>query len=145
MSDLFGGVKSVPTPEVVRAFFPNVELKRDGNGRVKALCVFHIEDTPSFTAYEKGWKCYGCGAHGSNIDLLLKSDLASSPRRENLAASLTVKYCLDSVGGSPACPFWLIAAWTASLTIGFKMVAKASLRLVSLMLTLLFGMPDITN
>lgn len=79
MTDLFARAKAIPTPDVVRAFFPHVELKRDGGGRKKALCPFHAEDTPSFTVFEDGWKCFGCGAHGSNIDLLLKAGLASSP------------------------------------------------------------------
>jgi hypothetical protein len=79
MNQLFTGVKSIPTVDVVRGFFPRLELKRDGSGREKALCPFHAEDTPSFTVFEDGWKCFGCGAHGSNVDLLLKADLASSP------------------------------------------------------------------
>lgn len=80
MSDIFTRVKDIPTADVVRAFFPSLELKRDGSGRRKALCPFHAaEDTPSLTVYPDGWKCFGCGAHGSNIDLLLKADLASSP------------------------------------------------------------------
>lgn len=79
MSELFSRVKAVPTPEVMRAFLPTVQLKRDGSGREKALCPFHTEDTPSFTVYHDGFKCFGCGAHGSNVDLLLKANLASSP------------------------------------------------------------------
>lgn len=79
MGELFTRVKEIPMPDVVRAFFPGLELKPDGSGRHKALCPFHAEDTPSFTAFEDGWKCFGCGAHGSNIDLLLKARLASSP------------------------------------------------------------------
>lgn len=35
-------------------------------------CPFH-EDyaTPSFTAYSDGYKCFGCGAHGDQIDLVM--------------------------------------------------------------------------
>ena len=79
MSDLFSSVKGIATLEVVRGFFPSLDLKPDGSGRHKALCPFHTEDTPSFTVYENGWKCFGCGASGSNIDFLIKADLASSP------------------------------------------------------------------
>lgn len=79
MSELFTRVKSISTGELVRTFFPALELKRDGSGREKALCPFHNEDTPSFTIFEDGFKCFGCGAHGSNVDLLLKAGLASSP------------------------------------------------------------------
>lgn len=79
MSELFSRVKTIPTLDVVTAFFPHLVLKRDGSGRGKALCPFHAEDTPSFTVFEDGWKCFGCGAHGSNVDLLLKAGLASKP------------------------------------------------------------------
>jgi len=79
MSELFSRVKQIPTSEVFRAFFPDRELKRNGSGREKTLCLFHAEDTPSFTVYPDGWKCFGCGAHGSNVDLLLKAGLASKP------------------------------------------------------------------
>ena len=79
MSELFTRVKEIPTADVLGAFFPNLELKRDGSGRYKVLCPFHDEDTPSFTVFEDGFKCFGCGAHGSNVDLLLKANLASSP------------------------------------------------------------------
>lgn len=41
-------------------------------GRHKALCPFHREDTPSFTVFEDGFKCFGCDADGSNVDLLLR-------------------------------------------------------------------------
>lgn len=57
MSELFSRVKSIPTPDVVRAFFPTVELKQDGGGRQKALCPFHREDTPSFMVFEDSFKC----------------------------------------------------------------------------------------
>jgi len=78
MSELFSGAKSIPTPQVVRAFFPSLQLQRDGNGREKALCPLHTEETPSFTIYQNGFKCFGCGTHGSNIDLLMAADVAHS-------------------------------------------------------------------
>jgi len=79
MSDLFSTVKALPTVDVVTAFRPDLELKQDGAGRHKTPCPFHDENTASFTVYPNGFKCYGCGAFGSNIDLLLMSNLASSP------------------------------------------------------------------
>lgn len=79
MSELFARVKSIPTAEIVRAFLSSLELKQDGSGRHKALCPFHPEDTRSFTVFPDGWKCFGCGAHGSNVDLLIKAGLASKP------------------------------------------------------------------
>ncbi len=79
MDDLFNQVKSVPTIDVVQAFFPNVDLKRDGSTRWKGLCPFHQESTPSFTVFDGWWKCFGCGAGTTNIDLLLKGEKASDP------------------------------------------------------------------
>jgi CHC2-type zinc finger protein/Toprim domain-containing protein len=32
-----------------------------GDSPIKVLCPFHEEDTPSFTVYKDGAKCYGCG------------------------------------------------------------------------------------
>ena len=79
MSELFSRVKEIPSPDVVRTFFPGLDLKRDGSGRHTALCPLHAEDPPSFTVYMDGFKCFGCGKHGSNIDLLINTGFASSP------------------------------------------------------------------
>src|SRR5215470_1695465 len=79
MSELFTRVKEIPTLGVVLAFFPNLTLKLDGSGRHKALCPIHTESNPSFTVFENGWKCFGCGVGGSNIDLLLEARFASKP------------------------------------------------------------------
>src|SRR5438128_883785 len=76
--DLFVRVKDIPTLDVVSRFFPELHLKRDGN-RAKALCLFHSESTPSLTIFSDGFKCFGCGESGSNIDLLLKTGKADSP------------------------------------------------------------------
>ena len=39
---------------------------------LKALCPFHGEKSPSFTIYENGYHCFGCGAHGDLIDFICK-------------------------------------------------------------------------
>lgn len=50
-----------------------VKLNKDGH-EWKGCCPFHGENTPSFTIYQKtqGWQyhCFGCGAHGDNLDLV---------------------------------------------------------------------------
>jgi len=79
MPDIFDAVKALPTFEVVQAFLPHLDLKRDGSGRYKALCPFHDESTPSFTVYEDGFKCFGCDAYGSNVDFVQKLNPASKP------------------------------------------------------------------
>ncbi|MEG1516479.1 MAG: CHC2 zinc finger domain-containing protein [Clostridia bacterium] len=40
----------------------------DASGHGHALCPFHKEKTGSFKLYEDGFKCFGCGAHGDQID-----------------------------------------------------------------------------
>lgn len=50
-------------------------LKLDANGHeFIGCCPFHGEKTPSFTMYpsQSGWRfhCFGCGAHGDNLDLV---------------------------------------------------------------------------
>lgn len=82
MSSLIDKVKEIPIANVFCAFFPGVELKRDGRN-LTALCPFHSEKTPSFkiNVEKNRWKCFGsadCGG-GSAIDLLLKAGGASSP------------------------------------------------------------------
>jgi hypothetical protein len=52
-----------------------VELKRDGSGRWKGCCPFHNEKTASFTVFnDGGWKCFGCGRHGSVFDYVMERD-----------------------------------------------------------------------
>lgn len=44
--------------------------------RNKCKCPFHEDKTPSlkFWPSVNGWKCYGCGAKGTNIDLVMKHE-----------------------------------------------------------------------
>jgi hypothetical protein len=61
-----------------------VELRRAGGNRHVALCPFHAERTPSFTLYSEGnYHCFGCGAHGDAIALVMR--LRSLPFREAVA------------------------------------------------------------
>jgi len=45
-----------------------------GSGRIKMLCPFHEEKTPSFIIYpNNSWHCFGCHEGGSNaIDFMIK-------------------------------------------------------------------------
>jgi len=51
----------------------DVALKRSGRELV-GLCPFHSEKTPSFYVVpDKGfYHCYGCGAHGTTIDYIMR-------------------------------------------------------------------------
>jgi CHC2 zinc finger/Domain of unknown function (DUF6371) len=56
-----------------------VKLKREGR-EWRGLCPFHNETTPSFTVYDDGhFYCYGCGAHGTSFDYVMKRDGVEFP------------------------------------------------------------------
>lgn len=44
------------------------------NRQKKCLCPFHADKSPSLKFWPKvnGWKCFGCGKKGTNIDLVMK-------------------------------------------------------------------------
>ncbi len=65
-----------------------VKLRRQGREH-GGLCPFHNEKTPSFTVSEdKGFfHCFGCGAHGSHFDFVMRTEGLSFPEAvERLAA-----------------------------------------------------------
>ena len=64
-----------------------VKLKREGR-EWKGLCPFHNETTPSFTVYEDGhFYCYGCGAHGTSFDYVMKRDGVEFPEAAKRVAA----------------------------------------------------------
>lgn len=71
--------------EVVSGF---VSLKPAGSGRMKGLCPFHKEKTPSFTVQpERGmYYCFGCGKGGTIFNFLMETEGISFPEAvSNLA------------------------------------------------------------
>lgn len=49
------------------------EAEVDSGRYLQFMCPFHADnETPSFTAYEDGFKCFGCGWSGSAQDFLLQ-------------------------------------------------------------------------
>ncbi|MGA9865060.1 MAG: DNA primase [Acetobacteraceae bacterium] len=50
-----------------------VKLERAGKNW-KACCPFHAEKTPSFTIYDNGYHCFGCGAHGDAIGFVMQTE-----------------------------------------------------------------------
>ena len=51
-----------------------IKFRKSGN-RLKALCPFHTENTPSFVVFpDDHFHCYGCHAHGTIIDYVCLRD-----------------------------------------------------------------------
>jgi hypothetical protein len=64
-----------------------VKLKREGR-EWKGLCPFHNETAPSFTVYEDGhFHCFGCGAHGTSFDYVMKRDVVEFPEAAKRVAA----------------------------------------------------------
>jgi DNA primase len=40
-------------------------------------CPLHADGTPSFRAFERGFRCFGCGAHGGVADFIIALGFAS--------------------------------------------------------------------
>ncbi|MBI3419799.1 MAG: DNA primase [Proteobacteria bacterium] len=66
-----------------------VKLIRKGR-EFGACCPFHNEKTPSFTVNDqKGFfHCFGCGAHGSAIDFIMRQENRSFPEAVEVLAGL---------------------------------------------------------
>jgi DNA primase len=65
-----------------------VQLRNAGGGRLKGLCPFHDEKTPSFNVNPANgyYMCFGCGESGNVISFVTKHDHMSFPEAvEHLA------------------------------------------------------------
>jgi DNA primase len=62
--------------DIVALIGEYVTLRPAGGTRMKGLCPFHQEKTPSFTVNSQtgAWHCFGCDGHGDAIDFLIKQD-----------------------------------------------------------------------
>ncbi len=76
----------LPLSEVIGK---RVNLKRRGVSTI-GLCPFHNEKTPSFHVRDdKGfYHCFGCGAHGSIFDFLMKTESLNFPQALERAAGM---------------------------------------------------------
>jgi len=80
----------------------HVTLTRAGAGRLKGLCPFHDEKTPSFTIRPAvgRWHCFGCGEGGDVISFVQQVDhLTFTEAVERLAASAGVELHYEEGGG----------------------------------------------
>ena len=89
--------------DVVALLGGYVTLRPGGGTRMKGLCPFHQEKTPSFTVDSaRGlWHCFGCGQGGDAIDFLMKQEtLSFTEAVERLAhrAGIELRYEGRSAG-----------------------------------------------
>jgi DNA primase len=65
--------------DVVALVGEYVTLRPGGGTRMKGLCPFHQEKTPSFTvdSTRSLWHCFGCSQGGDAIDFLMKQETLS--------------------------------------------------------------------
>jgi DNA primase len=81
-----------------------VALRNAGGGRLKGLCPFHDEKTPSFNVNPANgyYMCFGCGESGNVISFVTKHDHMSFPEAvEHLARRYGVDLQYEE-GGSAA-------------------------------------------
>jgi DNA primase len=91
----------VPLEQVVG---DHVALRNAGGGRLKGLCPFHDEKTPSFTVNPAlgFYKCFGCGASGDAITFVREIDhLDFSDAVEMLARRVGIELRREEGGSAP--------------------------------------------
>ena len=91
----------VPLSDLVGRRVKLIKRGREFTG----LCPFHNEKTPSFTiSDDKGfYHCFGCGAHGSVFDFLMRTEgLGFVEAVEKIADLAGVKLPAQSARGSRA-------------------------------------------
>ena len=62
--------------DIVQVLGAALELKSAGSDRLKGLCPFHREKTPSFVVSRtrQNFHCYGCGKGGDVIDFVMEHE-----------------------------------------------------------------------
>ena len=89
--------------DVVALVAEYVTLRPGGGTRMKGLCPFHQEKTPSFTvdSTRRLWHCFGCSQGGDAIDFLMRQEtLSFTEAVERLAhrAGIELRYEGRSAG-----------------------------------------------
>ena len=69
-------VEVLTANDIVDVVGARVQLKSAGAGRLKGLCPFHNEKTPSFTVSRarQAYHCFGCGKGGDAIAFVMEQD-----------------------------------------------------------------------
>lgn len=76
-------------PRIFEAIGSLVKLRPAGRNQWNGLCCFHKEKSPSFYAFADGhFHCFGCGAHGSAIDFVVRTRKCDFPTAVRELANL---------------------------------------------------------
>jgi len=109
-----------------------VTLRPAGGTRMKGLCPFHQEKTPSFTvnASTHAFRCFGCQEHGDAIDFLMKQNtLSFTEAIERLAqrAGIELRYEGRSAGdrGSLGKKSRLVAAHAEAVAFYHRLLVES--------------------
>ncbi len=74
-----GKLQGVSPEKIAKACeYPITELIKSRNGT--ALCPFHDDKTPSMDVRKNFYYCYGCGAQGNAINLIMKLENLTFPQ-----------------------------------------------------------------
>ncbi len=82
-----------------------VTLKKAGGARLKGLCPFHNEKTPSFNvSTDRGfYKCFGCGKAGDILSFVMETEgLQFTEAAEALAKRFSVNLEYEEGSGGPS-------------------------------------------
>ncbi|MGN6333843.1 MAG: DNA primase [Motilibacteraceae bacterium] len=94
--------------DIAEVIGEQVTLRRAGAGRLKGLCPFHDEKTPSFNVNTslRLYKCFGCGEGGDVIRFVMETEhLSFAEAVEKLAVRAGVQLRYEESGsGAPAPP-----------------------------------------
>jgi hypothetical protein len=70
--------RSVFDSATVASVLQRVGCEAPSNPKRLMRCPLHEDDTPSFRVFERGYVCFGCGARGGIVDLILALGKAST-------------------------------------------------------------------
>jgi P4 family phage/plasmid primase-like protien len=65
-----------------------VKFEVEGHNYKQGKCPFHGDNDPSFTVYDSGYNCFGCGEHGDVIDFVMKIERIDFKAAINMIADI---------------------------------------------------------
>ena len=90
---LFEAAKTVDIVEVYKKYTGNDKVRK-GKKSTVAPCPFHEDKKPSFNMFpDNGFYCFGCGEHGSSVDMVSKlKNVDASTAAKMICSDFGVQY-----------------------------------------------------